>query len=90
MEEQHERASLSPFHDDLEANNEEHCGPVYSGDGEIRSSHDGSKKKGQKKDDLDVGLIRTDAPEGIRFLVLRDNHSATTPGDVNLGRVCRT
>ena len=30
-----------------------------------------------KKDD--VGQIRTDAPEGTRFLVLRDNHSATTP-----------
>jgi hypothetical protein len=27
----------------------------------------------------DVGQIRTDAPEGTRFLVLRDNHSATTP-----------
>ena len=24
-----------------------------------------------KKQDLDVGLIRTDAPEGTRFLVLR-------------------
>ena|SRR5690242_16668577 len=30
-----------------------------------------------KKDD--VGRIRTYAPEGTRFLVLRDNHSATTP-----------
>ena len=28
---------------------------------------------------FDVGQIRTDAPEGTRFLVLRDNHSATTP-----------
>ena len=28
---------------------------------------------------IDVGQIRTDAPEGTRFLVLRDNHSATTP-----------
>ena len=27
----------------------------------------------------DVGRIRTYAPEGTRFLVLRDNHSATTP-----------
>ena len=26
-----------------------------------------------------MGQIRTDAPEGTRFLVLRDNHSATTP-----------
>jgi hypothetical protein len=33
--------------------------------------------KGDKK--IDVGQIRTDAPEGTRFLVLRDNHSATTP-----------
>jgi hypothetical protein len=24
---------------------------------------------------IDVGQIRTDAPEGTRFLVLRDNHS---------------
>ena len=31
----------------------------------------------EQKDD--VGQIRTDAPEGTRFLVLRDNHSATTP-----------
>jgi hypothetical protein len=29
----------------------------------------------------DVGRIRTYAPEGTRFLVLRDNHSATTPGN---------
>ncbi|KAF1933286.1 uncharacterized protein M421DRAFT_415630 [Didymella exigua CBS 183.55] len=28
---------------------------------------------------FDVGRIRTYAPEGTRFLVLRDNHSATTP-----------
>ena len=33
----------------------------------------------EQKDD--VGQIRTDAPEGTRFLVLRDNHSATTPPD---------
>jgi hypothetical protein len=26
-----------------------------------------------------VGQIRTDAPKGTRFQVLRDNHSATTP-----------
>jgi hypothetical protein len=26
----------------------------------------------------DVGQIRTDAPKGTRFQVLRDNHSATT------------
>jgi hypothetical protein len=30
----------------------------------------------------DIGQIRTDAPEGTRFLVLRDNHSATMPFDV--------
>ena len=35
------------------------------------------KKRTAKKDD--VGRIRTYAPEGTRFLVLRDNHSATTP-----------
>ena len=29
----------------------------------------------------DIGQIRTDAPEGTRFLVLRDNHSATMPED---------
>ena len=34
--------------------------------------------KGTAKKD-DVGRIRTYAPEGTRFLVLRDNHSATTP-----------
>ncbi|KAF2271603.1 uncharacterized protein EI97DRAFT_264054 [Westerdykella ornata] len=32
---------------------------------------------------FDVGQIRTDAPEGTRFLVLRDNHSATTPLRMN-------
>ena len=31
----------------------------------------------------DAGQIRTDAPEGTRFLVLRDNHSATTPKDLD-------
>lgn len=31
----------------------------------------------KKKDDADQ--IRTGAPEGTRFLVLRDNHSATAP-----------
>jgi hypothetical protein len=33
----------------------------------------------QKQKEIDVGRIRTYAPEGTRFLVLRDNHSATTP-----------
>jgi hypothetical protein len=36
-----------------------------------------SEQFNQQKDD--VGRIRTYAPEGTRFLVLRDNHSATTP-----------
>jgi hypothetical protein len=36
-----------------------------------------SRLQRKKKDD--VGRIRTYAPEGTRFLVLRDNHSATTP-----------
>ncbi|KAK2025912.1 hypothetical protein LX32DRAFT_40365 [Colletotrichum zoysiae] len=31
----------------------------------------------------DVGLIRTDAPEGSRFRVYRVNHSATTPLNVD-------
>ena len=35
------------------------------------------RNKSKKKSD--VGRIRTYAPEGTRFLVLRDNHSATTP-----------
>ena len=35
----------------------------------------------EKWQKYDVGQIRTDAPEGTRFLVLRDNHSATTPID---------
>ncbi len=36
-----------------------------------------SRVLSRQKDD--VGRIRTYAPEGTRFLVLRDNHSATTP-----------
>src|SRR5687768_6885344 len=41
------------------------------------------KKKFLQK--IDVGQIRTDALEGTRFLVLRDNHSATTPDDGRFG-----
>jgi hypothetical protein len=33
----------------------------------------------EQKQKVDIGQIRTDAPEGTRFLVLRDNHSATMP-----------
>jgi hypothetical protein len=33
----------------------------------------------EQKQKTDIGQIRTDAPEGTRFLVLRDNHSATMP-----------
>jgi hypothetical protein len=28
----------------------------------------------EQKETIDVGQTRTDAPEGTRFLVLRDNH----------------
>jgi hypothetical protein len=41
-----------------------------------------SKKVGKSKNEsqkVDVCPIRTDAPEGTRFQVLRDNHSANTP-----------
>ncbi|KAF2013457.1 hypothetical protein BU24DRAFT_424471 [Aaosphaeria arxii CBS 175.79] len=44
-----------------------------------RKSPTASPPNNSKKKELDVGQIRTDAPEGTRFLVLRDNHSATTP-----------
>jgi hypothetical protein len=44
-------------------------------------SHNITKRLLDKQKD-DVGRIRTCAPEGTRFLVLRDNHSATTPMDV--------
>ncbi|WDK14427.1 hypothetical protein CGRA01v4_05708 [Colletotrichum graminicola] len=39
-----------------------------------------------KRQRVDVGLIRTDAPEGSRFRVYRVNHSATTPSDTCQGQ----
>ncbi|KAF2651006.1 hypothetical protein K491DRAFT_110764 [Lophiostoma macrostomum CBS 122681] len=36
----------------------------------------------QSQKNTDVGQIRTDAPKGTRFQVLRDNHSATTPSSI--------
>ena len=67
----HIRVNHHPFHyyiddDDYNANEEE-------------GSRIKEKREKSKIKTTDVGLIRTDAPEGTRFLVLRDNHSATTP-----------
>ena len=56
-------------------------GPKFKG-GLYISTLPRTKKieRNKKRNTLDdAGLIRTDAPEGTRFLVLRDNHSATTP-----------
>src|SRR5690242_2874797 len=53
----------------------------------VHRERGGKKKEGlidarwlsKREQKCDVGRIRTYAPEGTRFLVLRDNHSATTP-----------
>lgn len=50
--------------------------------GRPKTRHQQGAKENQKVKVYDVGQIRTDAPEGTRFLVLRDNHSATTPDDL--------
>ena len=52
---------------------------MFFGAGAVAAEKKDAKKA--KKDD--IGVIRTHAPDGNRFLVDRLNHSATTPGFPN-------
>ncbi|KAI4868084.1 hypothetical protein F4820DRAFT_411429 [Hypoxylon rubiginosum] len=48
----------------------------------VTSLHESYKRNRRKKKKIDAGLIRTDAPEGTRFLVLRIRplcHCASNP-----------
>ena len=64
------------------------CGPLEDSTRQVQSANTTraatKSQKKKKKQRRDVGRIRTYAPEGTRFLVLRDNHSATTPEDRQL------